>query len=155
MLNPEGKRISEFAAFVRPVQNPQLSSFCKELTSIEQHHIDRADDFAEVIGAFEDWLNGQKALMCSWGDYDKKQLLMDAEIHNLELPWLKDYLCLKLSHARLLKLREPVGVKTALEFSGMNFEGQSHRAIEDARNTSRLLEHHFDEWRELFKVIAQ
>lgn len=155
MLNQNGERISEFAAFVRPVQNPKLSSFCKELTSIEQHEIDRAEDFAEVIFRFEDWLGGKDAWMCSWGDYDKKQLLMDAEIHDLELPWLKHYLCLKLSHARLLRLREPVGVKTALEFSGLHFEGQSHRAIEDARNTSRLLEHHFDEWREVFTAAAQ
>lgn len=153
-LNDAGQRVSEFSAFVRPKLNPKLSSFCKELTSIEQYEIDRAQDFEDVMYDFEDWLGGTSSLFLSWGDYDRKQLLMDAEIHEIELPWLRHYLCLKLSHSRLLHLREPVGVSTALEYSGLFFEGTSHRAIEDARNTSRLFEHHFDEWQhELNKVL--
>ena len=148
MVGPDGERKSEFNAFIRPKLNPKLSDFCKELTSIEQHEIDAADDFQEVIWQFEDWLNTahDKVTFLSWGDYDKHQLLMDAELHDLQIPWIQRHSCLKQEHAKLLKLKEPVGVKTALEFSGMQFEGTSHRGIEDARNTSRIFEHHILDW---------
>lgn len=147
-VDSEGNRISEFNAFVKPRLNPQLSDFCKKLTSISQTDIDGADEFDEVIWQFEDWLytSDDRVTLFSWGDYDKHQLVMDAELHNIEIPWVQNHHCLKLEHARLLRLREPVGVKTALELSGMTFEGTSHRGIEDARNTARIFEHHFTDF---------
>jgi len=147
-VNHLGERIDEFNAFIKPKLNPKLSDFCKQLTSIEQHEVDGADDFQEVIWKFEDWLyaTDDRVTLYSWGDYDKHQFMMDAELHELSIPWVQNHVCLKLEHARLLRLREPVGVKTALELSGMTFEGTSHRGIVDARNTARIFEHHFDDF---------
>jgi inhibitor of KinA sporulation pathway (predicted exonuclease) len=147
-ISETGERISEFSAFVKPKLNPELSRFCKQLTSIEQEDIDYARDFEDVIWDFEDWLNwpNEDILLVAWGDYDQAQLGKDALLHGLDFPWLKHFLCLKVAHTKLLKLKEPVGVKTALELAGFQFEGTNHRAIEDARNTARILEHHFGEW---------
>ncbi|MDG1261597.1 MAG: exonuclease domain-containing protein [Flavobacteriales bacterium] len=147
-VNDKGERLGEFSAFVKPKLNPELSKFCKQLTSIEQEDIDRARDFDDVIFDFEEWLNWkeEEILLVAWGDYDQIQLGRDADLHELSFPWLKHFMCLKLAHARMFKLKEPVGVKTALELAGYQFEGVSHRAIEDARNTARILEHHFGEW---------
>ncbi len=144
----KGERIGEFSAFIKPKLNPKLSDFCKELTSIEQEEVDRAEDFQEVIWKFEDWLyqSDDRVTLFSWGDYDKHQLQMDAELHELSIPWVENHMCLKTEHAKLLRLREPVGVKTALELSGFTFDGTSHRGIDDARNTARIFEHHFDDW---------
>ncbi len=148
-VDPQGNRVGEFNAFIKPSLNPQLSDFCKKLTSIEQADIDRADDFQEVIWSFEDWLfhTDDRFTLLSWGDYDKQQLVMDAELHAINIPWVQNHICLKAEHAKLLRLREPVGVKTALELSGLSFEGTSHRGIVDAQNTARIFEHHFDDWR--------
>lgn len=153
MIDSAGDQISEFNAFIKPKLNPTLSSFCTELTSIEQHHIDGADDFQDVIWEFEDWLepNSGDFLLASWGDYDKQQLLRDGELHELQLPWLDHFLCLKMSHSKLLNLKEPVGVKTALEFTGQTFDGTSHRAIDDARNTGRILQEMFNDWTPLLE----
>ena len=157
MIDVNGQRLSEFSAFIKPKLNPTLSSFCTELTSIEQHHVDGADDFEDVIWEFEDWMQPKNGpvMLCSWGDYDKHQLIKDAALHNIDLPWLDRYFCLKMSHARLLKLKEPVGVKTALEFAGLHFDGTSHRAIDDARNTGRILEEMFDDWKPQLNYFAQ
>lgn len=147
-VNSAGAQVSEFNAFIKPKLNPQLSSFCKQLTSIEQSDVDKAKDFQEVIWDFEDWLfiEGGPITLLSWGDYDKHQLDMDAEIHEMELPWLDRHRCLKEAHKQLLKLREPVGVKTALEYAGMSFEGSSHRGIIDAQNTARIFSYHVYDW---------
>ena len=45
----------EFASFVRPVASPQLSDFCRRLTSIEQRDVDGAGYFWEVFPAFAEW----------------------------------------------------------------------------------------------------
>jgi inhibitor of KinA sporulation pathway (predicted exonuclease) len=36
-------------------------------------------------------------------------------------------------------LARPVGLHGALQLTGLQFQGQQHRALEDARNTARLL----------------
>jgi inhibitor of KinA sporulation pathway (predicted exonuclease) len=143
-----GEIISSFNSFIKPKQNPKLSSFCTQLTSITQADIDPAPDFQEVMWDFEDWLQSDKndVVLLSWGDYDLKQLKMDAEIHEMQLSWTNQHFCLKEAHARLLKLREPVGVSTALEYGGLQFEGSKHRAIADAINTARILTMHFEDW---------
>lgn len=147
-VNANGDIVSNFNSFVKPKQNPTLSSFCTQLTSIQQSDINPAPDFQEVMWEFEDWLQPDRneIILLSWGDYDLKQLKMDAEIHDLVLPWINNHFCLKEAHARLLKLKEPVGVSTALEYGGLHFEGSKHRAIADAINTARILTMHFEDW---------
>lgn len=147
-INDKGEHVGSFNSFVKPMQNPKLSSFCTQLTSITQKDIDPAPDFQEVMWDFEEWLNPaeNEIVLLSWGDYDLKQLSMDAELHQIELSWANRHYCLKTAHARLLNLREPVGVTTALQYGGMAFEGSKHRAIADAENTARIFSMHFDDW---------
>jgi 3'-5' exoribonuclease 1 len=47
--------IDQFHSYVRPVYHPRLSSFCTQLTGIEQHTVDAAPTFPEVFRAFEKW----------------------------------------------------------------------------------------------------
>ena len=46
---------------------------------------------------------------------------------------------LKQQFARARQLKQPLGLNSALQLAGMQFNGQQHRALEDARNTARLL----------------
>lgn len=75
-----GEVVDEFASFVRPVHHPQLSSFCRELTTITQADVDAAPPFAEVFAAHQAWLDGhgltpQNALMVTCGDWDLGSML--------------------------------------------------------------------------------
>ena len=49
------------------------------------------------------------------------------------------HLNLKQAFAKARQLQRPVGLHSALQLAGMQFQGQQHRALEDARNTARLL----------------
>lgn len=46
---------------------------------------------------------------------------------------------LKQQFAQARQLKHALGLNSALQLAGMQFNGQQHRALEDARNTARLL----------------
>lgn len=57
--------LDKFSSFVKPILNPVLSDFCKELTSITQEDIDKADTFPLVFQRFLDWIGKESYVICS------------------------------------------------------------------------------------------
>ncbi|MBC2658731.1 3'-5' exoribonuclease [Pseudomonas sp. MSSRFD41] len=143
LVNREGREQDHFQRFVRPVRRPMLTPFCRELTHITQANIDGAAPLSEVWPLFERWLAQHRPRLegwASWGDYDRKQL--QQEWHNQQLRSLLvdvPHMNLKQRFAKARRLERPPGLNTALQLAGMQFNGQQHRALEDARNTARLL----------------
>lgn len=134
--------VDEFSAFVRPILHPEISEFCTRLTSITQDDIEDASEFHEVIREFEAWLDptGTRTVLLSWGEFDKRQLLTDARLHRLELPWLNYHACLQMHFSRWKGSKNQIGLISALELEGLTYLGTQHRAIEDARNMARLFQ---------------
>ncbi|AJO79815.1 MULTISPECIES: exonuclease domain-containing protein [Pseudomonas] len=143
LVNREGREMDHFQRFVRPLRRPMLTPFCRELTHITQAQIDGAQPLSEVWPLFERWLGQHQARLegwASWGDYDRKQLLQEwqrAQLQSLlaQLPHMN----LKQRFAKARRLERPLGLNGALQLAGLQFSGQQHRALEDARNTARLL----------------
>ena len=50
------KTIGEFRKFLRPVENPELSQYCKRLTGIKQHEVDNGVLLEEALDKFHAWL---------------------------------------------------------------------------------------------------
>lgn len=149
-LNGFGEETGEFNRFVRPVLNPFLSPFCMELTSIEQSDVDRAATFPEVVDEFQEWVGlfvEDDYLLCSWGDFDKKMLLQDCSLHDLEGDWAQQHINLKKQYQLIRGLRKPIGLKKAVEKNGFDFDGIHHRAISDAHNLAKIFVEYLDEWR--------
>lgn len=141
-VNESLEIIDEFCAFVRPTLHPQISKFCTQLTSITQADIDGASHFDEVIEAFEDWISpkANRAVLMSWGEFDKRQLLSDSDLHEMELPWLRYHACLQHHYSKWKGSKNQIGLKSAMELEGLTYTGTQHRAIEDARNMARLFQ---------------
>jgi inhibitor of KinA sporulation pathway (predicted exonuclease) len=143
LVNREGRELDHFQRFVRPLRRPMLTPFCRELTRITQAQIDGAQPLSEVWPLFERWLGQHHARLegwASWGDYDRKQLLQEwqrSQLHSAlaQLPHMN----LKQRFAKARRLERPLGLNGALQLAGLQFTGQQHRALEDARNTARLL----------------
>ena len=139
----DGRELDHFQRFVRPQRRPLLTSFCRELTHISQADVDGAAPLAEVWPQFERWLaqhSPRLAGWASWGDYDRRQLELEwrqqhIDSHLSQVPHLN----LKQRFADSRRLRRAVGLHGALQLTGLQFHGQQHRALEDARNTARLL----------------
>jgi inhibitor of KinA sporulation pathway (predicted exonuclease) len=131
--------ISEFDEFVKPVNNPILSNFCRKLTTIRQEDVDRADIFPVVWNRFLNWMETpEDVLMSSWGKYDYYQFKLDCGLHKINYPFenrqinLKDLLYKKIGRRRF-------GLSFALKKLGLMFEGTRHRGLDDARNIWEIL----------------
>jgi 3'-5' exoribonuclease 1 len=98
-INENKEIVDEFNLFIKPVLQPQLSDFCMKLTSIEQSDVDNAKRFPEVIEEFKKWIGveNNNYNLCSWGFYDKKQLITDSELHNVPIDWLERHISVKHS----------------------------------------------------------
>lgn len=148
-LSRYGEILGEFNRFVRPVLNPYLSPFCQELTSIEQRDVDRAEAFPEVAEIFQDWalIFEEEYLLCSWGSFDKKQLIQDCRLHDMDHGWVEPHLNLKRQYQEINRLRRPRGLKKVVAMEGFEFTGTHHRAIDDAENLVKIFRNHLDVWR--------
>lgn len=143
LVNRDGRELDHFQRFVRPERRPCLTPFCRELTHITQADIDTARTLAEVWPQFERWLRQAQVRLegwVSWGDYDRQQLLLAWDEYQLtSLLGDVPHINLKQRFAKARQLQRPLGLNSALQLAGMHFTGQQHRALEDARNTARLL----------------
>lgn len=134
------KPVAEFQSFVRPVRNPVLTDFCRELTGIEQVDVDAAAGFATGLDEFATWFRAYEGfLFCSWGDYDRRQFERDCKYHSIDYPLGAQHVNLKEEYARKRGLRRGRGLGNVLDAEGIPFEGRPHRGIDDARNIAKLL----------------
>ena len=149
LVNKNREVISEFNRFIKPLKHPKLSDFCKELTSIQQSDIDKAQYFREVILEFQNWIKqgDNDYLLCSWGFYDKKQFESDCEIYGINKTWIEKHISLKHQYAEFKKLKRAIGMKNALIKEGLNLEGTHHRGIDDARNIAKIFIKYFENWK--------
>ncbi len=140
--------IDEFQSFVKPIRFPVLTEFCKQVTTIQQADIDRAEIFPTVASQLGTWLKSYPgALFSSWGDYDRYQIEGDCQFHGIETPFEDGHLNIKQLFASHRKLKRSVGMSAALEMEGLEATGTHHRGIDDARNITLLLKRVIEETR--------
>ncbi len=138
LASKRGPIQKEFSSLVRPIKRPTLSAFCMGLTGIQQHEIDEAEDFAEVFPSFLKWIGPEPYRLCSWSVFDLCQFKTDCARHGFSLPeGFLNHLNLKREFARLNGIH-PCGPKRAMALCELSPEGRSHRALDDARNMTRI-----------------
>jgi 3'-5' exoribonuclease 1 len=147
-INGFGEIIGQFSSFVKPIINPILSGFCKELTGIQQSDVDKSKTFDRVILDFLNWIeeDGEDYLLISWGEQDVKFFKSDCELHKIEDGWINRCLNAKTYYKKLSGIGRQLGLKSALAYEGLEFDGTAHRAITDAYNLSKIVIRYIDEW---------
>lgn len=148
MIDPLGQEIGSFNKFIRPHINPELSSFCKKLTSITQDQVDRSEKFPEVIEKFQDWIgiNEEDYVLGSWGKFDKDILKVNCALHQLDDGWLDNFINLKKQYRAIRNNPKLTGLKNTIIREGLEFTGTHHRAIADAENLAKIFVKYLDEW---------
>lgn len=141
LVDSSNSVVAEFQSFVRPQLQPQLSEFCRELTTIQQHQVDEAPPFPEAFSAYCNWADSHgPAIFTTWGAYDRRQLVEDCLRHRMS-GWsgFDPHLNLKRTFSALMDCTVAPGLDQALSIARLPPAGVSHRALDDARNTVRLL----------------
>lgn len=141
-VNENLEVIDEYCAFIRPLLHPRIDKFCTKLTSITQDDVEDAPHFNIVIKEFEEWMGvgDTRTALFSWGEFDRRQFLKDANLHELELEWIRYWACLQKHYSKFKGADHQIGLKNALKLEGLEFDGVQHRAIEDARNMANLFQ---------------
>jgi inhibitor of KinA sporulation pathway (predicted exonuclease) len=135
-----GELISQFDEFVRPINNPVLSEFCRNLTTIEQNQVDSAESFPIVWKRFTEWIGDyERSIIASWGNYDKWQFNLDCRRNGMVYIFDKRHLNIKDVCRKRFK-RKKFGMASGLKMAGLEFEGTPHRGLDDARNAWRVFE---------------
>jgi len=144
LVNRQGRELDHFQRFVRPQRRPLLTPFCRKLTHITQANHGQRRALRRCVGAVRALAGSRHQAhlegWASWGDYDRQQLELEWQRHGLSkragpnAPYQSQA---TLCQGR--RLDKPTGLNSALQLAGMQFNGQQHRALEDARNTARLL----------------
>jgi inhibitor of KinA sporulation pathway (predicted exonuclease) len=132
--------VDMFQRYVRPVLHPTLTDFCINLTSIRQADVDAAQSFPEVATKLTAFLQKYpNAVWGSWGDYDADQLAADALRANCT-PILRGVQHLDVERIyREIFACQSIGLRAAVEALGLNWSGQYHRGIDDAKNLADMV----------------
>lgn len=144
IATPAGEVLDRFGRFVRPVEHPVLTDFCRGLTSIRQTDVDAAQPLATVLRELEIWLTAtmpRLSVWASWGDFDRKQLERECRRKELPSPIAElPHINLKAGFAKRRRSKQ-VGMAKALEIAGLPLIGRHHRGLDDATNIARLIPH--------------
>ena len=146
--------VGEFQTFIKPLTHPWIHRFCTELTGIGQAHVDNGTTFKQALNNFYNWSlmflqNNNKTIIkfMSWGDYDIQQLGRDTKKFfgkENSFPFNN----IKQQHINIKTIitnivypgHKGLGISSCLNKLNLKFEGNAHRAIDDAKNIARILE---------------
>lgn len=137
-----------FHSFVRPSNRPVLSTDTVQFTGITQRDIDAAPLFPEAVKQFIAWLGTDSPYyLCAWGPDDRQKLVSHCRTHHIDLGWIHNTNDIQKQISRLFgsngKYRQ-LSLSQALELCNIDFDGQQHRALDDAVNTAQVFMYHFD-----------
>lgn len=138
----DGQVLERFQQLVKPLVRPTLTTFCKQLIGIRQEEIDDAPLFpiaAQALQAFVNELVLPDTIWMSWGTYDYKQLLRDAQRHGVAMPLTMPHQNAKRLFAKAQRIGKEVGMTKACTLAGLELEGQHHRGLDDAVNIAKLM----------------
>jgi len=114
----------------------RISPFCSTLTGLTPKELEKAPPLAEVLRAVRktfahgDW--------CAWGR-DDELIAENCDRVGSALPFPGLFHDMAAQFRLLLGLTYRPGLDEALARFGLDFEGQEHDALADARNLARLV----------------
>lgn len=141
LLDANYKQIDQFRYYVRP-NDDRISDFCTELTGITHSMLAGGCSLKEIIKLLKDRvrlndLEIKDLIFCSWGEYDKNQFKRECAAKDIDYPFGETHVNIKREYATAHKIAG-CGVSKALDISNRVFQGNPHRALDDAINIAIL-----------------
>ncbi|MCR8642511.1 exonuclease domain-containing protein [Paenibacillus sp. N1-5-1-14] len=147
-LNDQLEEIDTFSALIKPVYFAKLNKFIRDKTGIVQEEIDQAEGFKPVVTEFLAWLQKRSDyLLLTWGKEDVKRIVFDTRMHEMDDSYWMAMQSLDLlkGYIKVKKHTNDISVESALHELGIETDGVTHRAFEDARSTAQIFKAVFAE----------
>jgi sporulation inhibitor KapD len=135
--------IDTFSSLVSPVFFPQLGEKCINLTGITQEDVIDGMDFTGMIDEMLARYIPEKTTLVTWGDLDIKGLRRNCREHNVKFPFsvmLEDWLDLSKAYQFYYGYKDTPGLWYALDKYGLAEGSQTHRALDDALATYKVMQ---------------
>lgn len=140
--------IAKFQMYVKPEYNDTIAPKITRLTGITNEMVENAPTFSKAFKMFTDWCLGihDDVVIYAWSDSDYNQVMKEIR--------LKQYPLSEEEHGLMdsgwtdfqrefdvnLGFERQISLALALDMAGIEFTGRRHDALDDARNTAKLLQ---------------
>ena len=156
MLDENLWEIGKFQIYVKPEYNDVIVAKISKLTGITNEMVANAPTFSVAFKQFTDWCLNIKddVMIYAWSNTDHSQVMKEIQLKQYKLSEEEHKL---MEHGWTdfqnefdihLGFERQISLKLALDMAGIDFNGRQHDALDDARNTAKLLRVFKDE--ELF-----
>ena len=156
MLDENLWEIGKFQIYVKPEYNDVIVPKISKLTGITNEMVANAPTFSVAFKQFTDWCLNIKddVMIYAWSNTDHSQVMKEIQLKQYKLSEEEHKL---MEHGWTdfqnefdihLGCERQISLKLALDMAGIDFNGRQHDALDDARNTAKLLRVFKDE--ELF-----
>ena len=156
MLDENLWEIGKFQIYVKPEYNDVIVPKISKLTGITNEMVANAPTFSVAFKQFTDWCLNIKddVMIYAWSNTDHSQVMKEIQLKQYKLAEEEHKL---IEHGWTdfqnefdihLGFERQISLKLALDMAGIDFNGRQHDALDDARNTAKLLRVFKDE--ELF-----
>ena len=147
MLDEELNEVSAFRTYVKPELNDGITKKIRKLTGITDEMVANAPNFNTAFRMFTSWCNGtgDEIIIHAWSDSDYYQIQKEIQIKAYEISEDEKFITdnewddFQEKFDSRLNFESQLKLSTALDMAGINFEGNEHDALDDARNTAELL----------------
>ena len=152
--------IDEFSTFVKPKYST-LDPFCSRLTGITERDLYNAPHFVDAINSFLTWIGNDDYTIYAWSETDKEQFcgecVLNDACNKFEQLYNEDWIDLQMEYINIVGLSKSISLERALNSLNIFFEGNMHRAADDAYNTASILQsiHNKTEFEKRFKPLQE
>lgn len=146
VLDDDYSEIGSFKTLVKPQYNDVIHSTVARITGITTEMVANAPAFKEALNMFFSWCHSinDDIRFYQWSENDLGQIMNEIILKEIQLnpsdyALLEDWRDFQKEYENKLHLNRSVSLKNAIMYAGLEFEGQEHDALWDARNTATLL----------------
>jgi len=139
-LNRATNEISNKQSIYVIPERSKISRFCTDLTGITPRLIkEKGIHFEEACEKIRNEYDSSSLIWAGFGEFDKEQIMQQCDYFGIENPFSENYLNIMNQFKHYNGLHKMMGLKRALKFLNMDFEGNHHSGADDAYNAAKIL----------------
>lgn len=145
VLDDQYQEIGSFNTLVKPQYNDRIEPYYSKLTGITTEMVQNAPGFETAIRMFFSWCASMdEARIHQWSESDLDQVRKELALKQIQLEpeylsLLEDWNDFQKEFGDELHISRSLSLKTAVDMAGLDFDGEAHNALNDARTTAALL----------------